>query len=135
MTTMTTTNAITDPAILRMSQANSKTIGERLAELRQEATDLKEFLELSEVPEDADECWEDDPDTAVSMLEELAGLSDPPKRIASTMVTFERKRWDDELDNAKEIGDELREIDQALNGKGKWTREYVELMGWVYDLV
>jgi hypothetical protein len=135
MATMTKTKAIADPAILRITPADCKTIGERLAELRQEATGLKEYLELVETPDDADECWDDDRDTAVSMLEELAGLSDPPKNIASTMVTFERKRWDDELDNSKEIGDELREIDQALNSKGKWAREYEELMGWVYDLV
>ena len=106
--------------------AKKITIGQRLAELKQEATRLKGPLELAEAPDE-------NRDKAVSMLEALVALPDPPANIAAIVVDQCSIRFDDddELTTAKDIADELRKYSEAI---GEW-KEYNELMGWVIDLV
>ena len=102
------------PDILKMpSPMEEKTIGQRLADLKIEASAVLTDLEDEEQPEN--ENFDFDRDIAIEFLDTLGELSDPPPEIASLVVACDLGFAEPSaLRNAYNIADQLSAIDEAI---------------------
>jgi hypothetical protein len=112
------------------------TIADRFPILRSEARELVGNLEESqEEGEWSNEDQEVDTENAITAMQEISGLSDVPESIGKLTYDFRLECWDNALDNAKEIADELRAIYQVLpESDDEWTKEVEQAVGFCSEL-
>lgn len=118
---------------------NKRSIGERIEALREEAKILALYLQEpdEEFDDEDDEDREADTDIALGLMEVLEQVEDPSPEVAALMVVYRpRPDWDD-LDQARDVRDELEKIDEVFRASGIEDEGFEacleELYGWMFD--
>ncbi len=103
-----------------------KSIAEWIKDLKIQAASLTLQIENAKEPENED--WETDQDMALSGLEVLVKLPEPPPEIGCLIVELTPKRWERHVDNAREIGEDLYTICGAVAEAGFEETDYAEAL-------
>ena len=104
------------------------TIGERLLALRQEAGSVAEEIEEDDGSNDEYDTDEGDREQAVGFLRDLEKFPKPSDQIAGLVVKYpSRTDWKG-LDRAKDMRDEIQEIDKAVEASGIEAKEWSEAL-------
>lgn len=115
-----------------------RTIGQRIERIRDLARELGDTLAYYDPEEDSEHPEDDaaDAENAVEALAILVDLPKPPTSLARIKFAHRLRTPDqwDELDTAKELGDDVRKILEVLeesgHGDDEWTQALEETMDW-----